>query len=117
MLVAGTVDEHGWNRTTAVLTFCGAALLLGIVPMLSLEYILKSDLFWGSTMQPVGSALALIGLAWVVGLGRALDEANKGISGRPVGYVWYLWIKYVVPLGILIILALGLRDVFEGFVL
>jgi NSS family neurotransmitter:Na+ symporter len=116
VLVAGAVDEHGWDRTTAILVFCGVALAFGIVPMLSLDYILKSDLFWGSTMQPIGSALALIGLAWVVGLGRALHEVNKGRQSRPVGRIWFYWIKYVVPLGIGIILAVGLRDVFKAFV-
>lgn len=117
VLVAGMADEHGWDRKFAVKVFCGAALLLAVVPMQSLDYILKSDLFWGSTMQPVGSALALIGLAWVVGLGRALEEANKGVAGRPIGRFWFYWIKYVVPVGIAVILAFGLRDVFRTFVL
>jgi len=116
VLVAGVADEHGWNRKIAVLVFCGAALLLGVVPMQSLDYILKSDLFWGSTMQPIGSALALIGLAWVVGLGRALDEVNKGSGRRPVGRFWFYWIKYVVPIGIGVILVLGLREMYEAFV-
>jgi NSS family neurotransmitter:Na+ symporter len=115
VLVAGVADEHGWDRKIAVTVFCVAALLLAIVPMQSLDYILKSDLFWGSTMQPVGSALALIGLAWVVGLGRALEEANKGGRGRPIGRFWFFWIKYVVPIGIGVILVLGLRDVFRTF--
>jgi NSS family neurotransmitter:Na+ symporter len=117
VLVAGLVDEHGWSRRGAVLTVCSAAALLAVVPMLSLDYILKSDLFWGSTMQPLGSALALIGLAWVVGLGRALEEANKGVEGRPVGRLWFYWIKFVVPLAIVVILALGLKDVFDAFTL
>jgi NSS family neurotransmitter:Na+ symporter len=117
VLVAGMADEHGWDRKVAVSVFCGAALLLAIVPMQSLDYILKSDLFWGSTMQPVGSALALIGLAWVVGLGRALEEANKGVTGPPIGRFWFYWIKYVVPIGIGVILVFGLRDVFRTFVL
>ncbi len=116
VLVAGVVDEHGWSRRNAVITFCVAAMLLAVVPMFSLDYILKSDLLWGSTMQPLGSAFALLGLAWVVGLGRALDEANKGNSGRPLGAFWFYWIKYVVPLGIVLILALGLSDVFQTFV-
>jgi NSS family neurotransmitter:Na+ symporter len=116
VLVAGVADEHGWDRKVAVPVFCGAALLLGVVPMQSLDYILKSDLFWGSTMQPIGSALALIGLAWVVGLGRALEEANKGIGGRPIGRFWFYWIKYVVPIGIGVILVFGLRDMYKAFV-
>jgi NSS family neurotransmitter:Na+ symporter len=117
VLVAGVADEHGWNRKTAALVFCAVALLLGVVPMHSLDYLLKSDLFWGSTMQPIGSALALIGLAWVVGLGRALEEANKGGKGRPIGRFWFYWIKYVVPIGIGVILVLGLGKMFRTFVL
>lgn len=117
VLVAGVVDEHRWKRNYAVIAFCLLALLLAIVPMKSLDYILKSDLFWGSTMQPLGSALALIALAWVVGLGRALEEVNKGNSGRPVGRFWFFWIKYVIPLGIGVILAAGLRDLFQTVVL
>ena len=117
VLVAGVVDELGWERNKSIVMFCGAVLLLGIVPMLSLDYILKSDLFWGSTMQPVGSVIALLGLAWVVGLGKALEEVNRGNAGRPVGRLWFYWIKYVVPLGIGLILALGLRDLFTTLVL
>ncbi len=117
VLVAGVVDELGWERNKSIMMFCGAVLLLGIVPMLSLDYILKSDLFWGSTMQPVGSVIALLALAWVVGLGKALEEVNRGNAGRPVGRLWFYWIKYVVPLGIGLILALGLRDLFTTLVL
>ena len=117
VLVAGVVDELSWERNKSIMMFCGAVLLLAIVPMLSLDYILKSDLFWGSTMQPVGSVIALLGLAWVVGLGKALEEVNRGNAGRPVGRLWFYWIKYVVPLGIGLILALGLRDLFTTLVL
>jgi len=115
VLIAGVCDERGWRRSTAVFTFCGAALLLGVIPMLSLDYILKSDLLWGSTMQPLGSAFALLGLGWVVGRGKALAEINKGGRGRPVGRLWLFWIRWVVPIGIVVILLLGLRDLFSGF--
>jgi NSS family neurotransmitter:Na+ symporter len=117
VLVAGLTDEHGASRRWAVIGLCALALLLAVVPMSSLDYVLKSDLFWGSTMQPLGSAFALIGLAWVIGLGRALEEVNRGRRGRPVGRLWFYWVKYVVPVGIGLILAAGLRDVFRTFVL
>ncbi len=113
VLVAGAVDELGWARTPAVIAACGAALVLSAVPMLSLDYILKSDLFWGSTMQPLGSALALIALAWVVGRSRSLAEVNRGAQGQPLGRLWYYWIKYGVPVGIALVLGFGLRDMFE----
>ncbi len=64
-------------------------------------------------MQPVGSALALVGLAWVVGLARALEEINRGTDRPLVGRLWFYWIKYVVPLGIVVILAFGGRELFR----
>ena len=62
-------------------------------------------------MQPVGSALTLAGLAWVIGLGKTLDAVNVGNEGRPVGKLWYYWIKYVIPTGIVLrIVAVGARS-------
>ncbi len=115
VLIAAAVDEFHWPRSRAVVVFCAAALLVGTLSMRSLDFILKSDLVWGSIMQPVGSALALIALAWVVRQGKVLEEVNRGNEDRPVGRLWFLWIKYVIPLGIAVILALGVRDVFATF--
>jgi NSS family neurotransmitter:Na+ symporter len=115
VLIAGAVDVFHWPRIKAIVVFCGLEMGFACIPMISLDYLLKSDLFWGSTMQPVGSALALIGLAWVVGLGRSLEEANRGSDGPLVGRLWFYWIKYVIPAGIAVILFLGLRDLFAAF--
>ena len=57
-------------------------------------------------------ARALFELAYE---GKALDAVNEGNEGRPIGKLWYYWIKYVVPAGIVIILALGLDDLFGAF--
>lgn len=115
VLVATVTEAFGWPRRTAVLALCGLELVLAVIPTLSVDYILRSDLIWGSTMQPVGSAMVMLGLAWVVGLGKTLTEVNAGNPGRPVGRLWFYWIKYVVPAGIAVILALGLTDVFAAF--
>ena len=113
--MTSAVDVFGWTRRRAAIVFCGSSLIAGTLAMVIPDYILKSDLFWGSTMQPVGSVLSLIALAWVVGLGKALDAVNDGNGGRPLGKLWYYWIKYVVPTGIVTILALRLDDLFAVF--
>ena len=95
--------------------FCVGSLFAGTISMVSLDYITTSDLFWGSTMQPIGSAMALIGLAWIVGRRKSLEAANEGNDGIPIGKWWYYWIKYVVPAGIFVILVLGLPDLFGAF--
>ncbi len=115
VLVTGAVDRLGWPRKRAALTVCGLALVVGVPSMMSLDYILTSDLFWGSIMQPVGSAMALLGVGWLVGRARALEEANRGNDGVAVGRLWLCWIKFVVPAGILTILTLGAIDLFRRF--
>ena len=115
VVIAMLVDEFRLSRTVAVLGVCGVELLLAVPAMRSVGWILKSDLFWGSTMQPLGSACALVALAWVVGRGRALEEVRRGARGKGFGALWFYWIRYVVPLGIVVILGLGLKDVFGTF--
>ncbi len=112
VLITAAVDEFGWPRGRAVVVICAAALGAGTISMFSLEYILTSDLVWGSIMQPVGSALTLVALAWVIGMRRGLEEINRGADRPLAGKLWFLWVKYVVPLGIAVILALGVRDLF-----
>ena len=116
VVIAMLVDEFHLSRKAAVLGVCGAELVLALPAMRSVGWILKSDLFWGSTMQPIGSACALVALAWVVGRGRALEEVRRGAKGKGFGPLWFYWIRYVVPLGIVVILALGVKDLFATFI-
>ncbi len=115
VLVAAAQDEFDWARPRAVLLFCVAALLLGSIGMASVDYVLTSDLLWGSVMQPVGSILAVIALGWVVHRARLLEEVNRGNDGRAVGRLWIVWLKYVIPIGIVVILAFGVIGLFERF--
>ncbi len=115
VLIATLVDELNWSRKKSLILLGLAELGLATISMKSLDFLLKNDLIWGSTMQPIGSALVIIGLTWMVGLRKALLEVNKGNQKNQVGRFWFFWSKYVIPLGIIIILALGLNDVFNTF--
>lgn len=77
--------------------------------MMSSEFLMWNDLVWGSTMQPVGSAFTLVALGWFLGRGRALAEINRGSSIR-VGRLWILWVRYVIPAAIVVILLYGWWD-------
>ncbi|MFQ5709650.1 MAG: sodium-dependent transporter, partial [bacterium] len=115
VLIATLVDELNWSRKKAIVAMCLAELALGTISMKSLDFLLKNDLIWGSTMQPVGSAMVLIGLTWIVGLRQTLLEINKGNGTRLIGRFWFYWSKYIIPMGIVVILVLGLKDVFKAF--
>lgn len=115
VVVAAMVDGFGWTRRRATLTFCTIGLLLGIPAIASVDYITNSDLFWGSVMHPLGSVFAVVGLAWVVGQAKALEEVNRGNDGVRVSLFWIFYLRWIVPAGILAILALGVRDLFAAF--
>ena len=65
-----------------------------------------NDLVWGSTMQPVGSAITLVALGWFVKRGRALAEINRGSTIR-VGGFWIFWIRWVIPVAVVLVLVYG----------
>ncbi len=115
VLVVTFQEEWGWQRRPAVLLIGAIELSLACLSMISLDFLLKNDLIWGSTMQPVGSALVIIGLTWFVGRQRTLHEINPSSRTLPWEKIWFVWIKFVLPLGIAIILIMGLKDVFNTF--
>lgn len=115
VIVASMVDGFGWTRRRAALTFCTIGFLLGIPAIASVDYITSSDLFWGSVMHPMGSVFAIVALAWVVGQAKALEEVNRGNDGVQVSAFWIFYLRWIVPAGILTILALGVRDLFATF--
>jgi len=103
VLINMVVSETRLTRKQGLIFFGIVEFLLAIPSMFSVTYIEKSDLLWGSTMQPIGSVLAIIGLAWFMGKEKAVNEILKGSKFR-YAFFWFKWIKYVVPVMIALIL-------------
>jgi len=106
VIVNSAVPWTGWSRRTVVGAAVALQIPLALPSMVSSEYLGWSDLIWGSTMQPIGSALTLIGLGFFVSRGRALAEASRG-SAKPVGGLWLFWIRWVIPAAIVVVLFWG----------
>ena len=113
VIVNSAVPWTGWSRRRVIGAALAIQIPLAMPSMVSSSYLAWSDLVWGSTMQPIGSALTLIGLGFFVSRGRALAEAGRG-SRRPFGGFWLFWIRWVIPAAILVVLGWGwsgpLRD-------
>ena len=61
VLVAAFIDGAGWTRNKALCWLSSSSYPILCIPaMLSINFILKSDLVWGSTMQPLGTIMALV---------------------------------------------------------
>lgn len=106
VIVNSAVPWTGWSRRRVVVAALAVQIPLAMPSMVSADYLAWSDLLWGSTLQPVGSALTLIGLGFFVSRGRALAEAGRGAS-RPPGRLWLFWIRWVIPAAIVVVLLWG----------
>jgi NSS family neurotransmitter:Na+ symporter len=106
VIVAAASDAWGWSRRRAMQAVLGVQVVLGLPALLIGDYIAWSDLVWGTTMQPVGSALGVIAVGWCLGRARALEEM-AGHSHLPVHSFLFYWIKYVLPAGIIVMLLYG----------
>ncbi len=106
VLVDGLAVYLGWRRTRALVVIVVAELIVALPSMASSDFLMWNDLVWGSTMQPVGSALTLMALGWCVSRGRLLAEIHEG-SDIKVGGLWIFWIRWMIPAAIVMILFYG----------
>ena len=72
-----------------------------------------NDLIWGTTMFPFGSMMAVGGLGWCVAKSTVLSEARRN-SATPVPEIWIIWLRYVIPAFILLVLVYGWWDYFQS---
>jgi NSS family neurotransmitter:Na+ symporter len=107
VLVGSLVDARGWSRGRTAWCVAGMLVVIGYPAMRSLDYIVWSDLLWGSTMQPVGSVAAMSALAW--GLGRRVARQQLEHEGSVPGWVtyWIFAIRYIVPAAVIVALLSG----------
>jgi NSS family neurotransmitter:Na+ symporter len=106
VLVDGLQHYTGWGRGRALVVLVAADFLIALPSMASSRVLMWNDMVWGSTMQPVGSAVTLVALGWFVSRGRALAEVNRG-STIGVGGFWIFWIRWVIPVAIALVLVYG----------
>lgn len=108
VLVGSLADGWGVSRRKAAWGVCMALVVIGFPATRSLDYLFLSDQIWGSTMQPIGSVMAVAALTWFLGKRRAAAQMASANGDIPawVG-VWYLWLRYIVPIGVIGALAAG----------
>jgi NSS family neurotransmitter:Na+ symporter len=108
VLVGSLTDRWKVSRRKVSWGVCMALVVIGFPATQSLDYLFRSDQIWGSTMQPLGSVVAVAALAWGLGQRRAAAQLAAA-DGTVPGWVpvWYFWLRYVVPIGVLAALASG----------
>jgi len=125
VVTAWLIDEKGWDRKKAavcmglVIFVVGLPATLGYsvlkdfsFPGLNTDLLDTYDWFANSIFLPVGGFLMALFSGYVWGINRAISEANKGRMAITVGKWWALLIRYVVPVLIFFIMAVGIYDTF-----
>jgi len=109
VIVAMLGDGLGWSRRRALIVIFITQVALATPAYLVANYVAVSDLIWGTTMQPLGAALAVVAFGWWLSRAQALGELRRS-SALPVPMWLHWWVRWVIPGVILVILAYGWWD-------
>ena len=102
--VGGLGGTVRWSRRRLILAVLVVECVLMLPSSLDPSIIATLDLVFGSGMMIFGSALALIGVTW--GLGpEVIRRQISRLLPSPWGASYELWVRWVVPAALLIILA------------
>ncbi len=100
VLVAGLYDARRWSRRRSLLIIGIVEIVLAL-PAIGIDgYIEYSDFLWGSTMQPIGGAIAVLAVAWCLGRSVMVSEIARHSPGRLSNWL-FVWIKYGIPIGVI----------------
>lgn len=125
VVTAWLIDEKGWARKKAAVCMGMVIFIVGLpatlgysvlkdfsFPVLNTDLLDTYDWFANSIFLPVGGFLMALFSGYVWGINRAISEANKGRKAITVGKWWALLIRYLVPVLIFFIMAVGIYDTF-----
>ena len=115
----GTIrDFFGWKKLHVIAGIGLFEVLLIVLTAFRQDLIGPMDLIFGSGMQCLGCLIACLAVGW--GLGRvAVQKQLFGMNKNVLGSIFLFWIRWVVPLGILVVLvvATDIGQAIVGFVL
>ncbi len=120
VVVAYFVDERGWNRKGAVITFGGVIFLLGVPSALSFNIMSEVTLF-GKTffdivdflasniLLPFGGLMIAIFAGWIWSRTAVMTAVKEGAQDLFEAYpwfegIWFILLKFVAPVLIAMVL-------------
>ncbi|UMZ75235.1 sodium-dependent transporter [Natranaerofaba carboxydovora] len=121
VVVAYVIDEHHWPRTMAAVVVGAIIFVVGIPPILGystwdgfsfagMDILDTYDFFADSIFLPLGGVLTSIFAGHVWGTRNVIEEANRGNVSFRVGYWISPLLKYVIPLGVFVVMVFGVLE-------
>ncbi|SCX75537.1 sodium-dependent transporter [Alkaliphilus peptidifermentans] len=122
VVVAWVVDEKGWDRKKASLIIGGLIFAVGIPATISMNevdfqmfgmpFFDVLDIFQESILLPLGGLLTAVFAGHVYTAKKLKEDANKNRGKIFIGGWFDVLIKYLVPIGIAVVMVVGWYDVF-----
>ncbi len=114
VVVAYFIDEKGWSRRRAVLTFGTVAFVVGIpaalgngavgflteLPLVHASFLDTMDHLFGNFSLAIGALLLALFVGWRWGVRRAGEEIRFAEQPSWVGPAWSFLIRFACPLAI-----------------
>jgi len=115
VLVVGLTDNTNLSRRQAILAVAILVFLLAFPSMINMRIFVPWDLTFGSGMQTLGGLIAVVAVGWFLPRKTVMEQLGADASPRGIAML-YAWLRYVVPLVILLLAAWWLRtDVLPFF--
>ncbi|ACB84290.1 sodium-dependent transporter [Natranaerobius thermophilus] len=125
VVVAYFVDEKQWPRKKASATIGLVAFIVGLFPVLGysaldhvtfmgMDILDTYDFIADSIMLPLGGAMIAFFAGHVWGTRNVMEEANKSATGIRIGDWAAPLLKYIIPIGVIIVMIVGIIETIGG---
>ena len=125
VVVAYFVDEKNWPRKKAAVVLGAVIFVVGLPPVLGYSVWSGATTFAGdlldtydfiadSVMLPLGGALTTIFAGHVWGAKNVADSANEGANKLKIGLWIEPFLKYVIPIGVIVVMLFGIYETIAG---
>jgi len=108
VLVVGLTDNTNLSRRQATLMVALLVFFLAFPSMINMRIFLPWDLTFGSGMQTLGGLMAVVTVGWFLPRKTVMAQLGADAGPRRIALL-YAWLRYVVPLVILLLTAWWLR--------
>jgi NSS family neurotransmitter:Na+ symporter len=102
------VDEKKWNRKKAAILVGIITLAVGIPSALSPKFLGTMNFIWGNLALSIGALFIAIFVGYIWKSSNALKEIAQGSEKFKLGGVWVIFIKFITPLAVLLVLVVGI---------
>ena len=114
VVVTAVIDSWGWERRRAALVFGSAIAVAGIASATNLNVLDLADKLIGGVFLMFGGMMTAILVGYKV-LPQADAELAQGMENTTYRRVWAVFVRYVAPPVLFVVLVLSMPKVWTSF--